>query len=341
MSASSASRFIDQWKSERLQEWLKGIDGFVFDCDGVLWEGKVEIPNSGLFLHQVAALGKKVVFVTNNATKSTTDFLEKMQGFKMPLPPVQSFMSSGVATGRYLKRKLNKGDKVYVVGDPGLHTTLREYGMTTVGADHGGLNFKDFASIPVEQLKSDRGYKAVVVSFDSNFNYFKLAYAAALVRYHPGKLLFLATNRDQASPLMPGILVPGGGSIVASVEVGAGQTPITLGKPSKNLAMEIVEMTKLNPSRMCMVGDRLNTDMLFGKSVGMQTLLVLSGVTTSNEVFNLSEDDPSRPDVIASSLSNLIIHKDSQESEDGGYEGDLSSGDTGDEGRQKRRKTEK
>ena len=84
--------------------------------------------------------------------------------------------------------------------------------MTTVGADHGGLNFKDFASIPVEQLKSDRGYKAVVVSFDSNFNYFKLAYAAALVRYHPGNLLFLATNRDQASPLMPGILVPGGGS---------------------------------------------------------------------------------------------------------------------------------
>jgi phosphoglycolate/pyridoxal phosphate phosphatase family enzyme len=262
-----------------------------------------------------------------------------MQGFKMPLPSFESFMSSGVATGRYLKRKLNKGDKVYVVGDPGLHTTLREYGMTTVGTDHAGLNFCDFAKIPADQFKSDRGYKAVVVSFDSNFNYFKLAYAAALVRYHPGNLLFVATNRDEASPLMPGILVPGGGSIVASVEVGSGTTPINLGKPSKDLAMEIVEMTKIDPSRLCMVGDRLNTDMMFGKSVGMQTLLVLSGVTTSNEAWSLSEDDPSRPDVIASSLANLIV-KDSQES-DGGYEGDLSSGDTGDEGRQKRRRTNK
>jgi phosphoglycolate phosphatase len=331
--APNRTRFVDRWSSERLQEWLKGIDGFVFDCDGVLWEGKREIPNSGLLLHQLATLGKKVVFVTNNATKTTAEFIEKFQSFKMPLPSHDSLMSSGIATARYLAKHLSKGDKVYVVGDPGLHTTLQEHGMTTVGLDHAGLNFSDFAKLGPETVKKDKSFKAVVVSFDGNFNYFKLAYAATLVRYNPN-MLFVATNKDQASPLIPGMLVPGGGSIVCSVETGSGRVPLLLGKPSRELAQEIVETCRLDASRMCMVGDRLNTDMMFGKTVGMQTMLVLSGVTSSNEAWSLSDDDPARPDVISSSIAELII-KDNRES-DGGYEGDLSSGDmTGDEGKRR------
>ena len=299
----------------------------------VLWEGKREIARAGLLLHQLVTMGKKVVFVTNNATKTTSGFLEKFQSFQMPLPSPSSLMSAGIATARYLQKHLNKGDKVYVVGSEGLHTTLREHGMTTVGLDHVNLNFDDFAKLGPENVKQDKSYKAVVVSFDGNFNYFKLAYAATLVRYNPN-LLFVATNKDQASPLIPGVLVPGGGSVVCSVETGAGREPLLLGKPSRELALEIVENCKLDPKRMCMVGDRLNTDMLFGKTVGMQTMLVLSGVTSSNEAWTIGPDDPQRPDVIASSIAALIL-KDNRES-DGGYEGDLSSGDmTGDEGKRR------
>ena len=80
-------RFVDRWSPEKIQLWLKDdIDGFVFDCDGVLWEGKKEIPNSNLLLHQLVAMGKKMVFVTNNATKSASEFIHKFQSFNMPLP---------------------------------------------------------------------------------------------------------------------------------------------------------------------------------------------------------------------------------------------------------------
>ena len=103
---------------------------------------------------------------------------------------------------------------------------------------------------------------------------------------------------------------------------GSGRTPILLGKPSKKLAEEIVEELHLDPKRMCMVGDRLNTDMLFGKSVGMQTLLVLSGVTTGNEAWSLNDENPCKPDYISSSIASLIIKN---EESDHGYEGDFSS----------------
>lgn len=286
-----------------------------------------------LFFHprpdQLVTLGKKVVFVTNNATKNAHQFIQKFQSFKMPLPQPEYLMSSGIATARYLAKHLNKGDKVYVVGEEGLHTTIREHGLTTVGLEHGGKNFEDFKAYDPISVQKDKSYSAVVVSFDGNFNYFKMAYAATLVRYNPN-LLFVATNRDQASPLCPGCLVPGGGSMVVAVECASGRTPLLLGKPSRELAQEIVDVCQLEPSRMCMVGDRLNTDMLFGKSVGMKTMLVLSGVTTSNEAWSLSEDDPSRPDVIASSIAEMLC-KDKTDS-DGGYEGDLSSGDMTDGG---------
>jgi phosphoglycolate/pyridoxal phosphate phosphatase family enzyme len=280
---------------------------------------------------------KQVIFVTNNATKTKTAFEHKFQQLGFPAPRPGTLMSSGIATAAFLARKLKHGDKVYVVGEPGLHDTIRQTGLQTFGQEHASLGFKDFvASNPKRLLSNPDQVKAVVLSFCGNLSYFNIAYAATLVRYTD--VLFLCTNRDQASPLIPGLLVPGGGACVAPVVVGSGREPLCMGKPSRDLAQQIAKQCSVDPSRMLMIGDRLNTDMKFGKSIGMRTLLVLSGATGGEEAWACPDDSDSRPDFIASSVEGLVLKSlnyfgasDGGNGVDG-YAGDVSSaGETADE----------
>ena len=287
-----------------------------------------------------SSTSKQVVFVTNNATKTKTAFEHKFQLLGFPAPKPNTLMSSGIATAAYLARKLKHGDKVYVVGEPGLHDMIRQVGLHTFGQEHASLGFKDFVSSKPERLLTNPDHvKAVVLSFCGNLSYFNIAYAATIVRYCPSDVLFVCTNRDQASPLVPGLLVPGGGACVAPIVVGAGREPLCMGKPSRDLALQIVEQVGVDPSRMLMVGDRLNTDMKFGKSVGMRTLLVLSGATSSEEAWACPKDHDSRPDFISSSVRGLLLKSANHYNagSDGGsaaegYAGDVSSaGETADE----------
>ena len=287
----------------------------------------------------IRSISKQVIFVTNNATKTKTAFEHKFQQLGFPAPRPGTLMSSGIATAAFLTRKLKHGDKVYVVGEPGLHDTIRQAGLQTFGQEHSSLGFKDFvASNPKRLLSNPDQVKAVVLSFCGNLSYFNIAYATTLVRYCAPDVLFLCTNRDQASPLVPGLLVPGGGACVAPVVVGSGREPLCMGKPSKDLAQQIAEQCGVHPSRMLMVGDRLNTDMKFGKSVGMRTLLVLSGATSSDEAWACPEESDSCPDFIASSVEELVLKSlNYYGGSDGGsgvegYAGDVSSaGETADE----------
>lgn len=274
---------------------------------------------------------KQVVFVTNNATKTKAAFEAKFQGLGFPLPKPGTMMSSGIATASYLESKLKHGDIVYVVGEPGLHETIRQAGLQTFGQEHSSLTFKDFISSDPKQLLSNPDLvKAVVLSFCGSLSYYQIAYASTLVRYCAKDILFVCTNLDQASPLTPGMLVPGGGACVAPIVVGSGREPLCMGKPSKVLAQQIVDKVKVDPSRMLMVGDRLNTDMKFGKSVGMRTLLVLSGATSSEEAWSCTDDEGTRPDFIATSVEKLVLKNFVYAGSDvgsaaEGYAGDISS----------------
>jgi 4-nitrophenyl phosphatase len=141
---------------------------------------------------------------------------------------------------------------------------------------------------------------AVIVGNDVQFTYAKLAYGLRALNARTDCIL-LATNTDHSMPL-PGGPLPGAGAVVAAISTASQRQPLVAGKPEQLLMDIAVQRCRLNRSRTLMVGDKLDTDILFGQRGGMRTALVLSGVTSSSEI---SVSDI-RPDFVLNSIAELI-----------------------------------
>ena len=296
---------LDSVGIEQVTKLVSEIDAFVFDCDGVLWTGNTLTGDNIVeMIETMQRLNKKVIYVTNNSTKTIEAFAQKFKKFGIDVPRT-SLWSSATATARYLQNNFPPGSSVYVIGEPGLHKTLRSGGFKTLGLDHTGLDFDKCAALDVDQL--DPAVVAVVVSFDGRICYGKVHLACMYIRY--GKAKFIATNRDAFSPLLAsGTVVPGGGTFVSAVETASGTKPCVCGKPSSVLASLVLKESGLEnrPEKVLMVGDRLDTDILFGKTAGMRSMLVLSGCTKVSELEGLSAESPSTPEFVASSAGVLL-----------------------------------
>lgn len=168
-----------------------------------------------------------------------------------------------------------------MVGESGILEELAEAGIATVtGAEHAAAGL-------------DPEVAAVVVGLDRALTYEKLAVATAYLRRRP-EVLFVATNTDAMMPIDRGIaqadFQPGAGALVAAIETGSGHAlDARAGKPAPLLLEVAAEAYGLELPRTCMVGDRLDTDMAFGLNSGLQTLLVLSGVTQEHELRGTSD----------------------------------------------------
>lgn len=133
----------------------------------------------------------------------------------------------------------------------------------------------------LDQLKADPDVGAVVVGIDPNFTYTKLAYALKCLENKDA--LFIATNMDNSYPSPSGLL-PGGGSIVTSVAYASNRTPLVMGKPERLMLDIIIEKFQINPQKAIMIGDKLETDILFGQQGKMKTGLVLTGVSSIESI---------------------------------------------------------
>lgn len=280
---------------------LAEIDSVLFDCDGVIWRGTDPVPGATDTISALRAAGKKVFFVSNNSTKARATYLTKLTGMGIEAE-ADEVVSSAFATAQYLiDSGLKAGDKVYVVGMDGLHTELGHLGIETLGADDHTRDVR-VADFSLDLL--DRDVKAVVCGMDERITYFKLCMAVAYLRNVEG-CRFVATNGDLTFPGKDTIL-PGGGTIVRAVAQGSEREPeLVVGKP--NLAMlEILERTSgVDRSRSMMVGDRLNTDVAFGNAGGLQTVLVLTGVSSQADADALEAGHVEKPDVVVPSIATL------------------------------------
>ena len=117
---------------------------------------------------------------------------------------------------------------------------------------------------------------AVVVGFDRHLNYHKVQMATLCIRENPG-CLFIATNTDAVTHLTDAQEWAGNGAMVGAIKGSTQREPIVVGKPASFMLDDIAARSGLAPSQICMVGDRLDTDVLFGKNGGLTTILVLSG----------------------------------------------------------------
>ncbi|KXS20095.1 4-nitrophenylphosphatase [Gonapodya prolifera JEL478] len=268
---------------EEISSFVDQMDTFIFDCDGVLWLGNDTIKGAPEFLHELVAKGKRIIYVTNNSSKSRKTYVGKFKKLGFPAEPDNIF-GSAYAAAYYLKNMLNfpADKKVYVVGMQGIVDELAEMGIQAVGAgdDNAPLQETEFEN---GTLGPDESIGAVLLGFDSQINYRKYAKAFTYLTANKGKVHFLATNEDRTYPIS-GSIYPGTGSLLAALIHSVNRRPdAVLGKPSQNMMNTILERFHLDPARTCMVGDRLDTDIAFGKLGKLHTLLVMTGVTSVEE----------------------------------------------------------
>jgi HAD superfamily hydrolase (TIGR01457 family) len=254
---------------------MERIKLLIFDLDGVIYRGNTLLPGAKETIQELRNRGKYIAFLTNNSTQTRYQYKKKLSrlGIKTNISEI---FTSAWGTARFLK---NKGArKAFVIGEEGLKKELRWAGIEVTFLPQNDVDF-------------------VVVGLDRRFNYKKLCNAFEAVKKGAK---FIATNMDYTFPLEDKI-VPGGGAIVASLRWALNMEPVIIGKPSLFLLELIINHYGVNKEQSVIVGDRLDTDIEMGKRAGMKTVLVLTGITSREEV----ESYPIKPDEVIEKLDYL------------------------------------
>ncbi len=233
--------------------------GLIFDMDGVLWRGGEPLPGIQSTFSLLRERQIPFVLATNNATQTFEQVRSRMENAGVEIHP-NEVLTAAVGAASYLGQHVPAGSSIYVVGDAALHHALEEAGYRV--------------------MESSNEVSAVVVGMDWSLTWEKLAEANyALMK----GAFFLGTNPDVSFPTERG-LAPGNGAILAALETAAGREATIFGKPEPHLFLEALQRTDTPATHTVAIGDRLETDILGGKRAGLLTALVLTGVTTQEQV---------------------------------------------------------
>jgi len=253
---------------------LTGKKLFVLDMDGTFYLGDRLLDGSKEFFNKLAETGRKLLFFTNNASKSPEFYIKKLEKMGCRITR-ENIMTSGDVTIKFLHENYS-GKKVYLVGTPMLEETFRNAGIQIVDEDPD----------------------IVVVSFDLTLTYEKISKACKFIR---NGALFISTHMDFNCPTEDGF-IPDSGSICALVTASTNVKPRFLGKPFRETIDMILSKTGYTKDQMVVIGDRLYTDIAFGVNNGVTSILVLSGETKMEDVKLSSV----KPDYIFDSLKDII-----------------------------------
>lgn len=256
------------------------FDGLVCDLDGVLYRGVEPVPGAAEAIDRLRGSGMKVVFATNNATKTLAQYIERLRRFDVEITE-DELVTSAVVTGEEIERRGWSGRSLFFLGSDGIEAALESAGV-----------------VMVEGLEA-RTAEIAVVSATSSFDYQSLATAAFAIR---NGAEFIASNADPTFPGPDG-LWPGAGALLAAVEAASGRKAEVMGKPNRPM-MEAVARRLDGCKKIAVVGDQPATDLAGGRLMGWTTILVLSGVTDSAAVEALDQ----APDLVIPSLGDLLEH---------------------------------
>ena len=295
---------VNQLKDGDKKGLVDSVETFIFDCDGVIWKGDSLIEGVPETIAMLRAMGKRLIFVTNNSTKSRAGYLKKFLGLGLEITAEEVFSSSFAAAAYLESVNFPKDKKVYVVGEVGILEELDGVGIQYLGGEADGD--KKVTLSAGQLMEHDPDVAAVVVGFDRNVNYYKIQYATLCIRENPG-CQFIATNTDAVTHLTDAQEWAGNGSMVGAIKGSTKREPTVVGKPAPFMLDYIANKFDIRKDQICMVGDRLDTDILFGKDGGLRTLLVLSGVT--DEATLKSPENEIHPDYYTSKLADLLTIK--------------------------------
>ncbi|KAG2445344.1 hypothetical protein HYH02_008809 [Chlamydomonas schloesseri] len=304
VDAPSAVTVLDERTApERLRE----TSTLIFDCDGVLWRGSEIINNAPEALKEFRRQGKRLLFVTNNSSKSRAGYVSKFSSLGLEVAAEEIVSSSYCAAAYLTSQGFGPGGtrgargKVLLLGWSGVEQELEQAGIPYVG----GRALKVPAMDDLDAMKAlevDPEVGAVVVGWDPNFSYSRLVYASIHLRELPGCLL-VATNMDCADHIGGGRMMPGTGGLVKAVETASGVSAVNVAKGGEWLLPYLCRTYGLDPSRTAIVGDRMDTDIHLGRQGGLFTCLPLTGVTTLKRLQALPASE--HPDVVVRSVAQL------------------------------------
>lgn len=239
---------------------LSGIECFLFDMDGTLYLGSDILPGALDLIELLHSRGKKVVYITNNSSRSDADYVKKLNDMGIK-SSVDEFFSSADAIAHRLSEMM-PGARLYVLGTDSLKDFLAECGFRIVeGYTRDPAEIPDFA----------------VLGFDTSLTYEKLR---IFCDYLTDGVRYIATHPDMVCPAEGHRSVPDAGSFMLLIEGATGRRPeLIAGKPGPAMINIITEKLGVEKSRTAVVGDRLNTDIMSGINAGTKTVCVLSGET--------------------------------------------------------------
>lgn len=255
----------------------RAIRGVLLDLDGTLYHGNRMIPGADRLMEQLVNLCVPFRYVTNNSSLSPDAFAARLRGMGLPARPEDVCTSAGAAA-QYVAAN-RPGAKVYIIGESGLRGAAEEAGL---------------------ELVEDRA-EIVLQGIDRELSYDKIARAVTQLL---GGAEFVMTNPDLLLPSEHG-LMPGAGSIGAMIQAASGKQPTIIGKPSAILMNYALDRLGASAEETLVVGDNLATDIGAGRAAGCSTALVLTGLTTADNMESYAAKAGCRPDVVCADLDAL------------------------------------
>jgi 4-nitrophenyl phosphatase len=277
---------------KKLVDQIRNIKLAIFDLDGVIYRGNSLIPNVDKVIRELKNSSIKVVYNSNNSTATREMYVNRLKQLGIDATLKEIYTSASITSEEI--SEIKKSANIYVIGETGLKEELKAKGHNLKS------ELDDYSTIDF-----------VVVGLDREFNYEKLSFAQKCIL--EGKAEFYATNNDATLPMDNGLL-PGAGVMVSALEICTKVKPkVIFGKPNPFGIQKILKDNKISPEFAVIFGDRIDTDIVAGNNSGIHTVLVLTGVTTKNDVHRLlgklEVGNALIPDLIINSLAEIFINK--------------------------------
>jgi NagD protein len=254
------------------------IRNWLMDMDGVLVREETAIPGAMEFIARLRETDTPFLLLTNNSIWTRRDLAARLRAGGLDVPE-DSIWTSALATARFLEDQ-RPGGTAFVIGESGLTTALHDSGYTI----------------------NERDPEYVVLGETRTYSFERIAHAIRLI----GRgAKFIATNPDPTGPAPDGPL-PATGSVAALIQRATGRAPYFVGKPNPLMMRTALNALDAHSEETAMIGDRMDTDIVSGLEAGLETILVLTGVTTTDE----TELFPYRPSRIVESVAELVPEVD-------------------------------
>jgi NagD protein len=250
------------------------IRSWLMDMDGVLVREEQAIPGAERFITRLRELGLRFLVLTNNSIYTRRDLAARLRTSGVEVPE-EAIWTSALATARFLEDQ-RPGGAAFAIGEAGLTTALHEAGYTL----------------------TDRDPDYVVLGETRTYSFERITRAIRLIARGAR---FIATNPDPTGPTLDGPL-PATGSVAALISRATGVDPYYVGKPNPLMMRSALNAIDAHSETSAMIGDRMDTDVVSGLEAGMETILVLTGVTTREQ----AERYPYRASRVVASVADLV-----------------------------------